>query len=301
MTKDLQHIENRIFTFRDQQVMIDSDLAELYQIETKVLNQAVKRNISRFPENFRFQLNDNEFNELVTTCDRFDSLRSQSVTSNKRGGRRYLPYAFTEQGVAMLSAVLRSDIAVKVSIQIMNAFIAMRKQLHSNQLLLNRLDRIELKQLEADQKFEQIFSALERKDPDPIQGIFFDGQVFDAYQFVADLVRKADKSIILLDNYVDDTVLTLLSKRKNGVKCLILTKAIGKQLQLDLDKHQAQYPPIEVKVLDKAHDRFLILDKKEIYHIGASLKDLGKRWFAFSKLDASGLTILENLKVLGYE
>lgn len=301
MTKDLQHIENRIFSFRDQQVMIDSDLAELYQIETKVLNQAVKRNISRFPENFRFQLNDNEFNELVTGSDRFDSLRSQSVTSNKRGGRRYLPYAFTEQGVAMLSAVLRSDIAVKVSIQIMNAFIAMRKQLHSNQLLLNRLDRIELKQLEADQKFEQIFSALERKDPDPIQGIFFDGQVFDAYQFVADLVRKADKSIILLDNYVDDTVLTLLSKRKNGVKCLILTKAIGKQLQLDLDKHQAQYPPIEVKVLDKAHDRFLILDKKEIYHIGASLKDLGKRWFAFSKLDASGLTILENLKVLGYE
>lgn len=301
MTKDLQHIENRIFTFRDQQVMIDSDLAELYQIETKVLNQAVKRNISRFPESFRFQLNDNEFNELVTGSDRFDSLRSQSVTSNKRGGRRYLPYAFTEQGVAMLSAVLRSDIAVKVSIQIMNAFIAMRKQLHSNQLLLNRLDRIELKQLEADQKFEQIFSALERKDPDPIQGIFFDGQVFDAYQFVADLVRKADKSIILLDNYVDDTVLTLLSKRKNGVKCLILTKAIGKQLQLDLDKHQAQYPPIEVKVLDKAHDRFLILDKKEIYHIGASLKDLGKRWFAFSKLDASGLTILGNLKVLGYE
>lgn len=301
MTKDLQHIENRIFTFRDQQVMIDSDLAELYQVETKVLNQAVKRNISRFPESFRFQLNDNEFNELVTGSDRFDSLRSQSVTSNKRGGRRYLPYAFTEQGVAMLSAVLRSDVAVQVSIQIMNAFIAMRKQLHSNQLLLNRLDRVELKQLEADQKFEQIFSALERKNPDPVQGIFYDGQVFDAYQFVADLVRKADQSIILLDNYVDDTVLTLLSKRKQGVDCLILTKEIGKQLQLDIEKHKTQYPPIAVKVLDKAHDRFLILDKQEIYHIGASLKDLGKRWFAFSKLDASGVTILENLKGLGYE
>lgn len=301
MTKDLQHIENRIFTFRDQQVMIDRDLAELYLVETKVLNQAVKRNISRFPESFRFQLNDNEFNELVTGSDRFDSLRSQSVTSNKRGGRRYLPYAFTEQGVAMLSAVLRSDVAVQVSIQIMNAFIAMRKQLHSNQLLLNRLDRVELKQLEADQKFEQIFSALERKNPDPVQGIFYDGQVFDAYQFVADLVRKADQSIILLDNYVDDTVLTLLSKRKEGVDCLILTKDISKQLQLDLNKHKAQYPPIAVKVLDKAHDRFLILDKQEIYHIGASLKDLGKRWFAFSKLDASGVTILENLKGLGYE
>lgn len=291
MTKDLQHIENRIFTFQDQQVMIDRDLAELYQIETKVLNQAVKRNISRFPETFRFQLNENEFNELVTNCDRFEKLKHSS--SN--------PYAFTEQGVAMLSAVLRSDIAIQVSIQIMNAFIAMRKQLHSNQLLLNRLDRVELKQLEADQKFEQIFSALERKNPDPVQGIFYDGQVFDAYQFVADLVRKADQSIILLDNYVDDTVLTLLSKRKEGVECLILTKAIGKQLQLDLDKHKAQYPPIAVKVLDKAHDRFLILDKQEIYHIGASLKDLGKRWFAFSKLDASGVTILENLKGLGYE
>lgn len=291
MTKDLQHIENRIFTFRDQQVMIDRDLAELYLVETKVLNQAVKRNISRFPESFRFQLNENEFNELVTNCDRFEKLKHSS--SN--------PYAFTEQGVAMLSAVLRSDIAIQVSIQIMNAFIAMRKQLHSNQLLLNRLDRVELKQLEADQKFEQIFSALERKNPDPVQGIFYDGQVFDAYQFVADLIRKADQSIILLDNYVDDTVLTLLSKRKQGVDCLILTKDIGKQLQLDLDKHKAQYPPIAVKVLDKAHDRFLILDKQEIYHIGASLKDLGKRWFAFSKLDASGLTILENLKGLGYE
>ena len=300
MTKDLQHIENRIFTFRDQQVMIDFDLAELYQVETKRLNEQVKRNAERFPIEFMFQLKLKEWEKLQSQMQaeaKVVSLRSQIATAK----RRTLPYAFTEQGVAMLSAVLRSDIAVQVSIQIMNAFVAMRKQLHSNQLLLNRLDRVELKQLEADQKFEQIFSALERKNPEPEQGIFYDGQVFDAYQFVADLIRKADQSIILLDNYVDDTVLTLLSKRKEGVDCLILTKDIGKQLQLDIDKHKTQYPPIAVKVLDKAHDLFLILDKQEIYHIGASLKDLGKRWFAFSKLDASGVTILENLKGLGYE
>jgi hypothetical protein len=230
-----------------------------------------------------------------------DSLRSQSVISNKKGGRRYLPYAFTEQGVAMLSAVLRSDIAIQVSIQIMNAFISMRKQIASNQLLFQRLDRIELKQIESDQKFERIFKALESKNPTPSQGIFFDGQVFDAYHFVSDLIRKAEKSIILLDNYIDDAVLTLLAKRREGVKCTIGTKSISKQLKLDLDKFNSQYPPIDLLLFEKSHDRFLILDKKEIYHIGASIKDLGKKWFAFSKMQAENLSIMENLKVLGYE
>ncbi|PZX53994.1 ORF6N domain-containing protein [Algoriphagus chordae] len=312
MSKDLQPIENRIFTFQDQQVMIDRDLAELYQIETKVLNQAVKRNISRFPDSFRFQLNENDLSELVTNSDRFGHLgfqnvasnsRSQNVTLNNKLGKniKYRPYAFTEQGVAMLSAVLRSDIAIQVSIQIMNAFIAMRKQLSSNQLIIQRMDRVELKQLESDQKFEQIFKALESKDPAPKQGIFFDGQVFDAHQFVSDLVRKAEKSILLLDNYVDDSVLWLLGKRRAGVKCTIFTKTIPKQLRIDLDKYNAQYPPIQIQEFTKVHDRFLILDVKEIYHIGASIKDLGKRWFAFSKMDAGTVTILQNLKVLGYE
>lgn len=291
MSKDLQHIENRIFTFQDQQVMIDSDLAELYQVQTKVLNQAVKRNISRFPSSFRFQLNENELSELVTNCDRFEKLKHSS--SN--------PYAFTEQGVAMLSVVLRSEIAIQVSIQIMNAFITMRKQLSSNQLLIKRIDRVELKQLDSDQKFEQIFKALESKDNVPKQGIFFDGQVFDAHQFVSDLIRKAKSSIILIDNYIDDSVLTLLSKRGKDVKCSIFSNHISKALLQDVEKFNTQYPPLSLLKFDKAHDRFLILDEEELYHIGASVKDLGKKWFAFSKMDITTVNVLENLKAQGYE
>lgn len=312
MSKDLQHIENRIFTFQEQQVMIDSDLAELYQVETKVLNQAVKRNISRFPSSFRFQLNENELSELVTICDRFGHLGPQNVTSNSRShfvtlnnklGKniKYKPYAFTEQGVAMLSAVLRSDIAIQVSIQIMNAFITMRKQLSSNQLILQRIDRVELKQLDSDQKFEQIFKALESKDNIPKQGIFFDGQVFDAHQFVSDLIRKAKRSIILIDNYMDDSVLSLLSKKGKEVKCSIFSKNISKALLQDVEKFNTQYPPLILRKFDKAHDRFLILDEEELYHIGASLKDLGKKWFAFSKMDIATVNVLENLKAQGYE
>jgi hypothetical protein len=299
MSTELERIEARIFTIRNQQVMMDRDLGGMYQVETRVINQAVKRNQERFPESFLFQLTQEEIDQFPQMNS--DSLRSQSVISNKKGGRRYLPYAFTEQGVAMLSAVLRSDIAIQVSIQIMNAFISMRKQIASNQLLFQRLDRIELKQIESDQKFERIFKALESKNPTPSQGIFFDGQVFDAYHFVSDLIRKAEKSIILLDNYIDDAVLTLLAKRREGVKCTIGTKSISKQLKLDLDKFNSQYPPIDLLLFEKSHDRFLILDKKEIYHIGASIKDLGKKWFAFSKMQAENLSIMENLKVLGYE
>jgi hypothetical protein len=299
MSTELERIEERIFTIRNQQVMMDRDLGGMYQVETRVINQAVKRNQERFPESFLFQLTQEEIDQFPQMNS--DSLRSQSVISNKKGGRRYLPYAFTEQGVAMLSAVLRSDIAIQVSIQIMNAFISMRKQIASNQLLFQRLDRIELKQIESDQKFERIFKALESKNPTPSQGIFFDGQVFDAYHFVSDLIRKAEKSIILLDNYIDDAVLTLLAKRREGVKCTIGTKSISKQLKLDLDKFNSQYPPIDLLLFEKSHDRFLILDKKEIYHIGASIKDLGKKWFAFSKMQAENLSIMENLKVLGYE
>jgi len=299
MSTELERIEARIFTIRNQQVMMDRDLGEMYQVETRVINQAVKRNQERFPESFLFQLTQEEIDQFPQMNS--DSLRSQSVISNKKGGRRYLPYAFTEQGVAMLSAVLRSDIAIQVSIQIMNAFISMRKQLLSNQLLFQKMDRIELKQIESDQKFEQIFKALESKNPTPSQGIFYDGQVFDAHHFVSDLIRKAEKSIILLDNYIDDSVLTLLAKRQEGVKCTICTKSISKQLKLDLDKFNSQYPPIDLFQFEKSHDRFLILDKKGIYHIGASIKDLGKKWFAFSKMEAENLSIMENLKVLGYE
>lgn len=281
-----KEIENRIFTIKGEQIMIDRDLAEMYGVETKVLNQAVRRNSERFPESFRFQLTEVEFN---------DCSRSQIVTLNneskkeklKRGQNiKYLPYAYTEQGVAMLSAVLRSEIAIKVSIQIINAFVEMRQVLIHNAGLLQRLDKVERTQIENDQKFEQLFNALESKTQQPEKGIFFEGQVFDAYTFVADLIKKAEKSIILIDNYVDETVLTLLSKRKTGVTATIYTKKISKQLQLDLTKHNAQYPIITIKTFTESHDRFLLLDDTFLYHIGASLKDLGKKWFAFSKMDS---------------
>ena len=222
-----QEIENQIYTVRDQQVMLDSYLARIYQVETKNLNKAVKRNTERFPASFCFQLTEEEV----------ENLRFQFGTSSLNyGGRRYLPYVFTEQGIAMLSAVLRSEIAIKVSIEIMNAFVEMRRMLISNASLFHRLDKIELKQLEADQKFEEIFKALESHKLHSEKGIFYNGQVFDAYTFVSDIIRSAKSSIILLDNYVDDTVLTLLGKRNDNVTVTIYTKSISNQLRLDLTK-----------------------------------------------------------------
>ena len=274
-----KEIENKIFVFRDTQVMIDRDLATIYQVETKVLNQAVKRNIERFPQQFRFQLADNEKSELVTNCDRFESLKYSSVN----------PYAFTEQGVAMLSAVLRSEVAVKVSIQIINAFVAMRKLIANHTGLLQRMDGIERKQLETDHKLEKVFKALESNDLIPNQGVFFDGQVFDAYELAAKIIRSAKKSIVLIDNYIDERTLIHLAKKRKNVKVLLLTKSINKKLALDLKKADQQYGNFEIKKFNKSHDRFLIIDNSEVYHLGASLKDLGKKWFAFSRLDKSSV------------
>jgi len=281
-----KEIENRIVTFRGIQVMIDRDLAEVYSVDTKVLNQAVKRNIERFPDIFRFQLTENERNELVTNCDRFRSLKHSSS----------LPYAFTEQGVAMLSAVLRSETAIQVSIQIMHAFVEMRKLVLGNAGLFQRLDKIEMKQLETDQKFEQVFSALESKGKAPDKGIFFEGQIFDAYVFVAELIRKASTDIVLVDNYIDETVLMLLAKRDKDVLATIYTKQINQQLKLDLEKYNNQYPAIKIKTVANIHDRFLLIDQKELYHIGASLKDVGKKWFAFSKMDDFASDLLNRIQ-----
>ncbi|WP_449387220.1 ORF6N domain-containing protein [Chryseobacterium lineare] len=275
-TISTKEIRNLIYSIRGRQVMLDSDLASLYQVETKNLNKAVKRNIERFPVSFCFQLTEEEV----------ENLRFQFGTSSlSYGGRRYLPYVFTEQGVAMASAILRSDIAVKVSVEIMEAFVEMRKMLISNASLFHRLDNIELKQLQADQKFEEIFKALESDKLHAEKGIFYNGQVFDAYTFVSDIIRSAKSSITLLDNYVDDTVLTLLGKRNTNVTATIYTKSISNQLRLDLQRYNSQYPSIEVEIFSDAHDRFLIIDSTELYHIGASLKDLGKKWFAFSRMD----------------
>lgn len=264
-----------MFTIRGSQVMLDADLAEMYQVEIRILNQAVKRNVERFPANFRFQL----------TSDEWESLRSQFVILEEGKGkhRKYLPYAFTEQGVAMLSAVLRSEIAIKVSIQIMQAFVAMRKTLGNLHGVIQRLEGVELKHLQTHNKLEQIFQALE-KDTKPTQGIFFEGQLFEAHVFASDLVKKAKKSIVLLDNYVDEITLLLLSKRSKGVSCIVNTR-IKPVLQKDLEKHNKQYEPITLIENKGSLDRFLILDNQELYHIGASLKDLGNKRFAFSKMD----------------
>lgn len=311
----IENIQHKIFTTRGQQVMLDSDLAQLYGVETKVFNQAVKRNISRFPETFRFQLTQAEYDSLrpqFVTLNVAADLRSQSVTSSGHGGRRYFPYVFTEQGVAMLSAVLRSETAIQTSIRVIDAFVTMRRFLSANSGLLQRMDTLEKRQirheLTIDERFDTVFDALESKSLNPTQGIFFDGQIFDAYVFINDLLRQAKKSIVLIDNYIDDSVLVQLAKRRNGVSATILTKTISKTLLQDLEKHNAQYPPIQIHEFSDSHDRFLILDGETVYHLGASLKDLGKKWFAFSRMNKDGLKVMErvdaaleaNLKELGY-
>jgi len=268
--------------------MIDRDLAQLYGVETKRLNEQVKRNLDRFPTRFRFQLSNNEAYELVANCDRLQNLKHSSV----------MPYVFTEQGVAMLSTVLHSTTAVEVSIQIMDAFTAMRRFLSANANIFQRLAFIEQNQIalsahqiETDNKLAEVFRRLDSVNKIPTQGIFYDGQIFDAYTFVCDLIRSAKTQIILFDNYIDDSVLTMLDKRSVGVSVRILTKNISRQLQLDIDRHNAQYPPLTAEIFVKAHDRFLCIDDA-VYHIGASLKDLGKKWFAFNKMEIATTELL---------
>lgn len=287
---DTNKIQNLIYTIRGVQVMLDSDLAQLYGVSTSRLNEQVKRNIARFPNEFMFQLTKNEFENLMSQI---------AISSINHGGRRKLPYVFTEQGVAMLSSVLRSETAVKISIQIMNAFVGMRKFLTTNAQIFQRINTIEKRQLQyeikTDEKFEKVFDALQNRGLEPNHGIFYDGQIFDAYKFVSDIIRSAKKSIAIIDNYVDDSVLKLLSKRKNTVKATIYTKNITKVLQQDLNKHNKQYAKITMKQFTNSHDRFIIIDEDILYHFGASLKDLGKKWFAFSKLDLPIKDILDKL------
>lgn len=284
-----QGIKQRIHVIRGVQVMLDSDLSELYQVATGALNQAVKRNIERFPPSFRFQLTSQEYNlisQIVISSDEADNIASH-------GGRRKLPYAFTEQGVAMLSAVLRSTVAVQVSIQVMSAFVELRSFVQSNAQLFQRMDLVEHRQILTDQRVEALFDAMEAGKLPPKQGIFFDGQVFDAHAFVSGLVKSAKKSLVLIDNYIDESVLVLFSKRAKNVSLTLLTKNVSQRLELDVRKFNEQYPPIALKTFAKAHDRFLIVDGVTVYHIGASLKDLGKKWFAFSKMDLAAVDVLK--------
>lgn len=282
----LRNIQEHIFTIRGVQVMLDKDIAEFYEVKPIRLREQVKRNKNRFPNDFMFQLTEDEVRMMV----------SQNAIPSKKQLGGFLPYVFTEQGVAALSAVIKSTKAEEVSVLLMRAFVEMRKFISANANIFYRLDKVEQKQLETDHKLDTILDAIEFKQVQPKDGIFFNGQIYDAYAFVSGIVRETQKSIILIDNYIDDSVLTLLSKRKANVSISIYTKNISKQLKLDLKKHNSQYPKIVAHEFKNAHDRFLILDETQLYHFGASLKDLGKKWFAFSRMDSMTNDVLQKLK-----
>ena len=289
-------IEKLIYVIRDKQVMIDSDLAMLYQVETGALNRAVKRNIKRFPDDFRFQL----------TVEEYENLKCQSgissLNKNGYGGRRTLPYVFTEQGISMLASVLHSDIAVNVSIGIMRAFVEMRRFIANNALLFERISNVELKQLEyqkqTDEKLEQIFEYISEHE-EASQKIFFDGQIYDAFSLIVSLIQKAEKEITLIDGYVDVGTLNLLAKKNEGVSVTVYTHQRTRLSNIDVANFNAQYPALEVKYTSVFHDRFLILDGKTSYHIGASLKDVGKKTFGITLINDESITkdILQRLEL----
>lgn len=293
-------IENLIYVIRGQQVMLDSDLARLYGVETRRLNEQVKRNIERFPDDFMIQLTKDEVQNLMSQFATSSS-RSQNVISSW-GGNRKPPYAFTENGVAMLSSVLRSKTSIEVNIRIMRAFTAMRSFLMNNAHMFKRIETIEHNYLllnrhlsEHDRKFEEVLSRLDDKDSEPIEGFFFEGQIFDAYSLISDLIRKATRRIVLIDNYVDDRILKVLTKRGEGVSATIYTDPRHSQINNDLRRHNAQYPRIDVRHCTNVHDRFMIIDDT-VYFIGGSIKDLGKKIVAFSQMHQNPNDILSKLR-----
>ncbi len=291
-------IKNLIYTIRGRQVMLDSDVAMLYHYETKRINETVNRNKNRFPESFCFQLNEDEFKVLrsqIATLNENETinnrLMSQVVTlSEKQRGRhrKYLPYVFTEQGIAMLSGLLKNDIAIQVSINIMNAFVEMRKFIYTNKNVFERVIKIENqideKFSDYDKKFDVIFNKLQSEE-NIKQRIFFNGQIWDSYSLIVDLIKKASNKIIIIDNYIDDSVLKMLSKKRENVEVNILTSEKSNIKNLDIDKFNKEYPILKVEKTNKFHDRFIILDEKEMYHLGASIKDLGKKCFGINKIE----------------
>ena len=308
-----EEIKNLIYTIRGKQVMLDSDVAMLYHYETKRINETVNRNKQRFPENFCFQLTEEEYIALrfkIFTLNEVDSkdviednsLRSQKSTldeSNwsqfatssknkysKHRGNKYLPYVFTEQGIAMLSGLLKNDIAVQVSINIMNAFVEMRKFISSNGQLFERLTNVEYKLLEHDKKFDKVFNQFQLEE-NIKQRIFFEGQIYDAYSLIIDIIKKANKKILIIDNYIDDSVLKMLTKKKANVEVVILTSDKSNIEKIDIQKFNKEYPTLKVSKTNKFHDRFIVIDNKEMYHLGASIKDLGKKCFGINKIEDS--------------
>ena len=284
-----EEIKNLIYTIRGKQVMLDSDVARLFDYATKDLNRNVKNNIERFPEYYCFQLTEEEYK----------SLRCKIFTLNENGRgqhRKYLPYVFTEYGITMLAGLLKSDIAVNVSIKIVNTFIEMRKFLIQNGQIFERLTNIEYKLLEHDKKFNEVFNQLQVEE-NIKQKIFFEGQIYDAYSLIIDIIKKANKKILIIDNYIDDSVLKMLTKKKNNVEVVILTSDKSNIQQIDIQKFNKEYPILKVAKTNKFHDRFIIIDNEEMYHLGASIKDLGKKCFGINKIE--DVEIIE--KILNYK
>ena len=290
------NIKNLIYVIRGQQVMLAGDLAYLYQVETRTLNQAVKRNSARFPESFRFQLTEEEYTNLKSQFV-ISSLEDKGV----HGGRRYLPYVFTEQGIAMLSAVLRSDVAIQVSIKIMNTFVEMRRFMANNSLVINRINELEVKQLsyqkDTDEKFNKVFQYISEHE-EVSQRIFFEGQIYDAFSLLTELVSKAEKEITLIDNYVDIGTLNILTKKRDNVMVHIYTVKRTRLSAKDVSNFNQQYPSVEMHYTEEFHDRFLIIDGTLAYHVGASLKDAGKKCFAINRIEdrANIIDILNRIK-----
>ena len=283
---EIKDIERLVYVIRGKQVMLDSDLAMLYQVETKNLNKAATRNADRFPEDFRFKLTNEEYNNL----------RFQFGTSNEkqvgRGGRRYYPFVYTEQGISMLASVLHSKVAVQVSINIMRSFVEMRKFVANNALLFEKVSHIELRQLEyqknTDERFDKVFQYIE-DHAESEQKIFFDGQIYDAFSLIVSIIQKAQREIVLIDSYVDIDTLNILSKKNTGVDVKIITYSNARLSNTDITNFNAQYPNLIVKRTQVFHDRFIILDSSKVYHIGASIKDAGKKCFGISMILDHGI------------
>lgn len=269
-----EEIKNLIYTIRGKQVMMDSDVANLYNYETRRINEAVKRNKERFPIEFCFQLNNEEYN----------SLKSQFATSNTRGGKQKLPYVFTEKGIIMLAGLLKNKIAIEVSIKIVEAFVEMRKFISSNAQVFERLTNVEYKLLEHDKKFDEIFDSLQ-KEENFKQKIFFQGQIYDAYSLIVKIIKRAKSKIVIIDNYIDESILEMLSKKNKNVEVIILTSNKSNIINLDVKKFNEEYPSLKISKTNKFHDRFILIDNKELYHCGASIKDLGKKCFGINRIE----------------
>ncbi len=285
---DREKIRSMIYEVRGKQVILDSDVAMLYHYETKNINKSMKRNIERFPEDFCFQLTEQEL----------ESLRFQfgTLNKNKRGQHsKYLPYVYTEQGVSMLAGVLKNDISIRVSISIIRAFIEMRKFISNNANILNRLTTVEYKLLEHDEKFDEVFNELQNNKEETITSkIFYNGQIYDSYILIIRIIKEAKEKILIIDNYIDDSILEMLSKKNKDVEVVILTSNKCNLTKLDIEKFNKQYPILKLAKTSIFHDRFIIIDNKNLYHIGASLKDLGKKCFGINKIE--DISFIKNIE-----